>query len=101
MAEVKERRAKIFRNGRSRAVLIPAEFDLNAEEVILRQLANGEITISPMSANEKNRAFQQMLQRFAAEEALGTEDEFPHIDEGDMLPLDETHLDASPGSDKR
>ncbi|MER0238727.1 AbrB/MazE/SpoVT family DNA-binding domain-containing protein [Fulvimarina sp. MAC8] len=101
MVALKERRAKIFKNGRSRAVRIPAEFEFDAQEVILRQAENGEITISPMSPKEKNQAFREMLERFAAEGPLGPEGEFPDIDDSDMLPLDESHLGDFPEDEER
>jgi antitoxin VapB len=43
----KERRAKIFMNGRSRAVRIPSDFDLAGDEVVIRQEVDGVITIQP------------------------------------------------------
>ncbi|SMC42581.1 AbrB/MazE/SpoVT family DNA-binding domain-containing protein [Rhizobium sp. RU36D] len=43
----KERKAKIFMNGRSRAVRIPSDFDLTGDEVVIRQEVDGVITIQP------------------------------------------------------
>lgn len=85
MAEVKERRAKIFRNGRSRAVRIPAEFQLDADEVYLRQSENGEIIISSLSRTE---ALLEHLRRVRRESPLWLEDDFPVIEDPLPEPFD-------------
>lgn len=43
----KQQKARIFMNGRSRAVRIPADFTLDVDEVVLRQEEDGTITIRP------------------------------------------------------
>lgn len=85
MAEVKERRAKIFRNGRSRAVRIPAEFQLDADEVYLRQSENGEIIISSLSRTE---ALLEHLRQVRRESPLWLEDDFPVIEDPLPEPFD-------------
>ena len=85
MAEVKERRAKIFRNGRSRAVRIPAEFQLDEDEVYLRQSENGEIIISSLSRTE---ALLEHLRQVRRESPLWLEDDFPVIEDPLPEPFD-------------
>lgn len=41
-----EKAAKLFTNGRSQAVRIPAEFKINADRVFIRQESNGDLVIS-------------------------------------------------------
>lgn len=43
-----ERRAKVFRNGRSRAIRIPKELDFDGDEVVLRKENDGRISIEPV-----------------------------------------------------
>jgi antitoxin VapB len=42
-----EQRARVFRNGRSRAVRIPKEFDFEGDEVTIRREADGTLSIVP------------------------------------------------------
>ena len=39
-------KAKVFMNGRSQAVRIPAEFRFDAEEVYIRRSENGDVVLS-------------------------------------------------------
>lgn len=81
----KERRAKIFMNGRSRAVRIPSDFDLSGDEVVIRQEADGIITIQP--ARQK-RSPGGLIEWLRQAEPLGQD--FPEIDD---QPLQEIDLD--------
>ncbi|MCF1454629.1 AbrB/MazE/SpoVT family DNA-binding domain-containing protein [Agrobacterium vitis] len=81
----KERRAKIFMNGRSRAVRIPSDFDLSGDEVVIRQEADGVITIQP--ARQK-RSPGGLIEWLRQAEPLGQD--FPEIDD---QPLQEIDLD--------
>jgi antitoxin VapB len=47
MEAVKEKEVSVFRNGRSRAVRIPAEFDLRGETVLMSQTEDGVIHLRP------------------------------------------------------
>jgi antitoxin VapB len=80
----KERTVRIFRNGRSRAVRIPSEFDLAGDEVIIRQEKNGLITIQPI---ERRRSPREVIEWLRAQPQI--DEVFPDIDDGDMLPLDD------------
>ena len=57
----KERKVRVFKNGRSRAVRIPREFDLTANEVIIRQEKDGLITIHPAKARRSPRELVEWL----------------------------------------
>ena len=67
-----ERRVRLFRNGRNRAIRIPKEFELEGDEVIIRK--------------EGNRLIVEPIQRTSLLEVLAklkpVRDEFPDIDSG-------------------
>lgn len=48
MHDRSEHRARVFRNGRSRAVRIPKEFDFEGDEVIFRKERDGRLSIEPV-----------------------------------------------------
>lgn len=48
-----EKSAKLFTNGRSQAVRIPAEFRIKADSVFIRQQPNGDLVISRYSQQDK------------------------------------------------
>ena len=77
----KERRAKIFKNGRSRAVRIPKDFDLPGDEVVIRQETDGVITIHP----RKKRGLLALL---ATMDRLGEDDVMPQIEDFPAEPVD-------------
>jgi len=79
----KEQRARVFRNGRSRAVRIPKEFEFEGDEVTIRQEADGTITLVPDRKQMSPRELVEWLKAHPAE------DDFPEINDDDMLPLDE------------
>lgn len=82
----REQRARVFRNGRNRAVRIPAEFEFEGDEVTLRKEADGSITLLP---DKKELSPRDMIEWLKANPAAG---DFPDIDDSDMLPLDEIKL---------
>ncbi len=49
MSYTTARRAKVFRNGRSRAIRIPKELDFEGDEVILRKEEDGRLSIEPIA----------------------------------------------------
>ena len=50
-------RAKLFRNGRSQAVRLPAEFRFEGDEVLIRRdPVTGDVILSP-----RNRKFEEWL----------------------------------------
>jgi antitoxin VapB len=79
----REQRARIFRNGRSRAVRIPKEFDFEGDEVTIRKEADGSIRLVPDKKQMSPRELVEWLKANPAQQ------DFPDADESDMLPLDD------------
>lgn len=52
---------RVFNNGNSQAVRIPAEFRLNVDQVEISRSENGDLIIHPMPA-ERGQALLQALQ---------------------------------------
>jgi antitoxin VapB len=76
-----ERHIRIFRNGRNQAVRIPREFELDAEEAIIRK-EDDRLVIEPVRK-------KGLLATLATLPAL--DEDFPDIDKG-LLPLDNVEL---------
>jgi antitoxin VapB len=76
-----ERHIRIFRNGRNQAVRIPREFELDAEEAIIRK-EDDHLVIEPVRK-------KGLLATLATLPAL--DEDFPDIDKG-LLPLDNVEL---------
>jgi antitoxin VapB len=72
----------VFKNGRSRAVRIPKEFDFEGDEVEMEQLSDGTLTIAPVG---KRKTWADVL---ATIEPLGPEDAFPEIEDFPPEPVD-------------
>jgi antitoxin VapB len=79
----------VFKNGRSRAVRIPKEFEFEGDEVEMTQDYCGNITLSPMKSKGGLLA---ALAALAAMGPLDDEDALPDIDDSDLLPLDDVEL---------
>ena len=79
----KERKAKIFKNGRSRAVRIPSDFDLPVDEVIIRQERDGLITIHPARPRRSPAELVEWLRESAP---IGKE--LPQIEDLPLRPID-------------
>jgi antitoxin VapB len=79
IAVPEERRVHLFRNGRNQALRIPREWELDADEALLRR-EDGVLTVVPVP-----RA--GLLTWLAALEPLDVP--FPEIGDDDLLPLDE------------
>ncbi len=79
----KERKAKVFMNGRSRAVRIPSDFELPGDEVVIRQEADGIITIRPQL---RKRSPSELVAYLSELEPIGRE--FPEIDDLPLRPVD-------------
>lgn len=77
----KERRVRLFRNGRNQAVRIPREFELEGEQAIMHREGN-TLVIEPV-------ATEGLLSLLARLEPIETE--FPDIDAG-LPELDEPDL---------
>ncbi|TCT27374.1 antitoxin [Martelella mediterranea] len=68
-----EREAKLFRNNKSQAVRIPADFELPGDRVMIHREGN-RLVIEP--APNKN-----LLDVLARLKPLGPDDQFPDVDE--------------------
>jgi antitoxin VapB len=84
---LKEKEVSLFRNGRSQAVRIPKEFEIEADKVIMSKEADGSLHLRPK------------LRKMSLVEALdwlkeqGPLDDFPgDPGDADMLPLDDVDL---------
>lgn len=75
------RHVRFFRNGRNQAIRIPREFEMDADEAIIRR-EDDRLVIEPI----RKKGLLATLS------TLGALDEaFPDIDKG-MLPLDDAEL---------
>ena len=79
------RRAKVFMNGRSRAVRIPREFDFDGDEVIFRKDSDGKLTLEPIS---RKRTPRELIEWLRSQPRL--EEEFPDIED---FPPEPVNLD--------
>ncbi|MDW8323167.1 MAG: AbrB/MazE/SpoVT family DNA-binding domain-containing protein [Burkholderiales bacterium] len=76
-----ERRVRLFRNGRNQAVRIPREFELDADEALIRR-EEDRLVIEPVRR-------QGLLATLAALPVI--EEDFPDVDTG-LLALDDVVL---------
>ena len=75
---IPQREAKLFRNNKSQAVRIPADFELPGDRVMIHRDGN-RLIIEPV--HRKN-----LLEVLAGLEPLGPEDQFPEVDDT-LLPV--------------
>lgn len=75
------RHARFFRNGRNQAIRIPREFELDAEEAIIRRVGD-RLVIEPI----RRKGLLATLSTLSA-----LDEDFPDVDKG-MLPLDDVEL---------
>ncbi|EJC83709.1 SpoVT / AbrB-like protein [Rhizobium leguminosarum bv. trifolii WSM2297] len=80
---VPPREAKLFRNNKSQAVRIPADFELPGDRVMIHRDGD-RLIIEPV--RRKN-----LLDILAGLDVLGPEDQFPDVDET-LLPAKEIDL---------
>ncbi|AZS79328.1 antitoxin [Achromobacter spanius] len=80
------REAKLFRNNRSQAVRIPAEFELPGDRVLIRREGT-KLIIEPVAGP---RNIVELLAQWRKDEPLGPDDQFPDI--ADMPPQPEDIL---------
>lgn len=73
----RSREAKLFRNNRSQAVRIPAEFELPGDRVLIHR-EGAKLIIEPVS---KPANIHELLAEWRNEEPLGTDDQFPDIED--------------------
>jgi antitoxin VapB len=74
------REAKLFRNNKSQAVRIPADFELPGDRVLIHR-EGARLIIEPVT--RKN-----VLEVLAELQPLGPEDQFPEIDHSLLPPRD-------------
>lgn len=79
----KTRTASLFRNGRSQAVRIPKEFELEGDEVTISREADGSLTISP---GRKRMSPRELIDWLRIQPL--TDDEFPEIEDFPPDPVD-------------
>jgi antitoxin VapB len=77
------REAKLFRNNKSQAVRIPADFELPGDRVLIHRDGD-RLIIEPVRR-------QNLLEVLAGLEPLGPDDQFPDIDET-LLPAKDIDL---------
>ena len=75
------RHVRFFRNGRNQAIRIPREFEMDAEEAIIRR-EDDRLVIEPI----RKKGLLATLSTLSALDVA-----FPDIDKG-MLPLDDVDL---------
>jgi antitoxin VapB len=77
------RTVSLFRNGRNQAIRIPVEFELPGKEALIRKEGN-TLIIEP-------KPTESLLELLKHMQPL-TEEEWPDIDDSDLLPLDDIDL---------
>lgn len=77
------REAKLFRNNKSQAIRIPADFEMPGERVMIHREGD-RLIIEPM----RRKNLSEVL---AALKPLGPEDQFPDVDET-LLPASDIDL---------
>ena len=76
------KQAKVFKNGRNRAVRIPVEFEFPGDDVTITKEGR-RIIIEPVDREEEFFKWLESLDPW--------EEEFPDVDKG-LLPLDDVKL---------
>lgn len=71
-ARVQRREARLFRNNKSQAVRIPADFELSCERVLIHRDGD-RLIIEPVRR-------QTLVEVLAEMEPLGSEDQLPDVD---------------------
>lgn len=85
-----EREVSLFRNGRSQAVRIPKEFELDADKAVMWKDPDGTIHLKP---KHPKRTYAELADWLVAQGPI--EEEWPDVEE---LPLDPIDWDL--GEDK-
>ncbi|MGV8939749.1 MAG: antitoxin [Allorhizobium sp.] len=81
--ELVEREISVFRNGRSQAVRIPKEFEIDTDTVMISRDAEGTIYLRP---KEKVRTIVGLLDWLAEQEPFG--EQMPEIEDPVPDPVD-------------
>ena len=69
---------QVFKNGRSRAVRIPKEFDFEGDEVEITKKDNGELLLRPVRPEKRAK---NLLEALSMMEPLAEEDWLPEIED--------------------
>ncbi|HVX82910.1 MAG TPA: AbrB/MazE/SpoVT family DNA-binding domain-containing protein [Devosiaceae bacterium] len=79
------RTVRLFRNGRNQAVRIPVEFELPGSEAVMRKEGD-RLVIEPKE--KPGRSFLDVIKEYGPLDSQ----EWPDIDDDDLLPLDDVEL---------
>jgi len=85
MPATRSRTVSLFKNGKSQALRIPKEFELDAKEAKITRSKNGTLTITPI---EKEKTFAEFLAEWAKEEVDPKDLEWPEIEDLPLKPID-------------
>lgn len=69
--------SRVFNNGNSQAVRIPADFRLNTDQVEITRTANGDLLIHPLH-KRRGDAIQGLLEAFDEDFAILLEEDRVH-----------------------
>jgi antitoxin VapB len=78
-----EQRARVFKNGRSRAVRIPKEFDFEGDEVIVRKESDGTLSLTPV---QRRLSPKQLVEWLRSQPPL--DEPLPDIEDFPPRPVD-------------
>ena len=78
-----EQRARVFRNGRSRAIRIPKEFEFEGDEVTIRKEPDGTLTLVP---DKRKMSPRELVDWLRAQPPL--DEELPEIEDLPPDPFD-------------
>lgn len=81
--ELKEQRVRVFRNGRSRAVRIPKEFDFGGDEMLIRQENDGSLRLEPV---RQKRSPRELVEWLRSQQPI--DEDFPVIEDFPPEPVD-------------
>ena len=78
-----ERRARVFRNGRSQAVRIPKEWEFDSDEVILRKEQDGRLSLEPA---RRKMSPKELVEWLRSQPPL--DEDFPEVEDFPPEPVD-------------
>ena len=84
-SDQKVQKVSVFRNGRSRAVRIPKEFDFGGDEMLMRQEHDGTLRLEPV---RKRLSPKELVDWLRSQSPI--EEDFPEIED---FPPDPVNLD--------
>ncbi len=80
-----ERHVRIFKNGRSRAVRIPKEFDIFGDEAVMRE-EDGRLVLEPLQ--DRTARLRALLDEWRREGPLPPGEELPEVEDLPPEPID-------------